>query len=378
MAEFSEAIVSAPVVVLTGAGASVPLQKATTETFMERVAGLPLGDQLLRVFQSVREACAPSEGVETVDIEVVLDRLAACTEAGDTLGEDPNFRAILFRRHPPHKDLEALLKQYRDLREALLDEVVRHYGEVDEAAAARLYRRILVDLPKTLKVPALPVFTLNYDLAVEAARDGLRVRLVDGLDRRRTVNRTWSAAQFHKFRASRATAVVLFKLHGSVSWCRDEDGTIRELVGLHRDPPPFKHVVMYPSLRSKNLQGEPWSTAYGYLRECLGRARVAVIIGTSLRDAELVDGLRSALVDNELLTLVFVDPSRDHERWSQRLDVKASRVAAIAAPFGGSFVRAVLDGVVSAMAAARTSTAGGRTWRPPPRRQRGLHRGASG
>jgi hypothetical protein len=371
MNEFSEAIVSAPVVILTGAGASVPLEKATTETFMERVPGLPLSDQLLQVFETVRKACTPSEGVQTVDIEVVLDHLTSRIESADMLRDDPNFGPLLFAANPPRDALNVVLKRYRDLREALLDEVVRHYGEVNEAAAARLYRRILVDLPKTLKVPALPVFTLNYDLAVEAARDGLRVRLVDGLDRRRTVNRTWSAEQFHKFRASRATAVVLFKLHGSVSWCRDDHGAIREVVGLHRDPPPFKHVVMYPSLRSKNLQGEPWSTGYGYLRECLGRARVAVIIGTSLRDAQLVDALRSALAENEVLTLVFVDPSRGHEGWSQRLDVKASRVAAIAAPFGGSFVRAVLGGVVSAMAAARTSTAGGRTWRPPARRQRG-------
>jgi len=350
MTELSEAIVSAPVVVLTGAGASVPLGKATTEGFVERVAGLPLDQELLGIFRQVAAACAPSEGVQTVDIEVVLDHLARCIESGDALRRDPNFRAVLFGRNPPQMDIERLLKQYRDLREALLDEVVRHYGEVDGAAAARLYKPILVDVPQGLKAAALPVFTLNYDLAVEGAVDRLPVRLVDGLDRRRAVNRTWSAAQFHKVRASRSTTVALFKLHGSVSWCRDENGVISEVVGLHRDPPPCKHVLLYPSLRGKNLQGEPWSTAYGYLRACLGRAKVALIIGTSLRDAELVDALIAALAANPALRLVFVGPSSNHEEWARRVGVKPARVTAFAYRFGDKGLGGSIVSVVGALA----------------------------
>lgn len=364
MAEFSEAIVSAPVVVLTGAGASVPLGKATTEEFMERVAGLPLGDELLRVFQTVREACAPSEGVETVDIEVVLDQLAACVEAADVLQGDPNFRRILFERDPPQSRIEALVKQYRDLREGLLDEVVRHYGEVGEAAAARLYRPILVDLPKRLEAPTLPVFTLNYDLAVEAARDRLRVRLVDGINRRAVVNRSWSARQFHTFRGYKSSTVVLFKLHGSVSWCTDGAGTIREVAGLDRDPRPLKHVLLYPSLRSKNLQGEPWSTAYAYLRECLRHTKVAVIIGTSLRDAEVLGTLRSGLADNPTLTLVFVGPSCEHEQCARRVQTNPSRISALRMPFGDRRAARLLPRLVADLVAGRAEAAG-RTFQAP-------------
>jgi len=366
MSDLSEAIVSAPVLVLTGAGASVPLGKATTEGFMERVAGLPLGDQLLGVFQSVRGACAPSEGVQTVDIEVVLDHLAACSEAGETLLGDPNFRAALFGSNPPQRQIETLLEEYRDLREALLDEVVRHYGEVAGRPAAALYRPLLATIPQGLKAWTLPVFTLNYDLAVESATEGLRLRLVDGINRRAVVNRTWSPAQFHTFRGYKSITVVLFKLHGSVSWCADERGTVGEVVGPHRDPRPLKHVLLYPSLRSKNLQGEPWSTAYGYLGACLGRAKVAVIIGTSLRDAQLVDTLKSALADNTALTLVFLDPSSDHEGWAARLGIEPSRVFAVAAPFAGRPAARFVARLACGLARGHIAY-GGRTWGRPQR-----------
>jgi len=365
MSELSEAIVSSPVVVLTGAGASVPLGKATTEGFVERVAGLSLDQELLGIFQQVRAACAPSEGVETVDIEVVLDQLAACSESGETLRRDPNFGAVLFRRNPPQGEIETLLKQYRDLREILLDEVVRHYREVDKAAAARLYQPILVGMPQKLGAPTLPVFTLNYDLAVESATDALDVRLVDGVNRRPVVDRIWSAEHFHAFPGYKSTTIVLFKLHGSVSWCKDGEGTIREMVGLDRDPRPLKHVLMYPSLRNKDLAGEPWSTAYGYLRACLSRAKVAVIIGTSLRDTQLVDTLKSAFGENPALTLVFVGPSSDHQEWSRRLDLKPSRVAAIAASFEHEFTRLQALRLVSLIAAGKDERALGRTFAPP-------------
>lgn len=358
MNEFSETIVSAPVVILAGAGASVPLAKATTEGFMDRVAGLPVRPELLRIFQRVRETCAPSEGVEAVDIEVVLDHLSACIQAGETFRGDPGFRAILFGKNPPQKDLDTLLAECAELREALLDEVVRHYGEVDEAAAGRLYRPLLAEIPRRLEVRALPLFTLNYDLAVESAAAALRVRIVDGVDRGRGVNRTWSPLQFHRVRASRSKTIALFKLHGSVSWCTDEQGTITEVVGLERDPRPLKHVLMYPSLQSKNLQGEPWSTAYGYLRACLNSAKVALIIGTSLRDAELVDALKSGVDRNPALALALLSPSADHEAFSDRLDVNPSRVAALALPFGGNLSHRYLAPAVCGLAAGRKTLLG--------------------
>lgn len=361
MSELSEHIVSAPVVILTGAGASAPLGKATTEAFMERVVGLPLSDQVLRVFETVRKACTPSKGVQMVDIEVVLDQLAACVEATDALRGDASFRPILFDRNPPQRDIETLVKQYCDLREALLDEVVRHYGQVEKARAAELYRPLLVGIPKMLKVSTVPLFTLNYDLAVESATDALDLRLIDGVNRRPVVDRMWSAEHFHAFPGYKSTTIVLFKLHGSVSWCRDGEGTIREVVGLDRDPRPLKHVLMYPSLRNKNLAGEPWSTAYGYLRACLGRAKVAVIIGTSLRDAQVVDTFKSALGENPALALVFVGPSCDHEEWSRRLDLKPSRVAAIAASFEHEFTRSAALRAVSLIAAGKGERALGRT-----------------
>ena len=123
-------------------------------------------------------------------------------------------------------------------------------------------------------------------------------------------------------------------MHVSVNWAQDYEGIIYEVRRVLRDPPPLKHVILYPSLRPKELQTEPFRTAYDYLNECLLGAEVLVVIGTSLRDTQLTVVIRSAFRANSRIGLIAIGPSVDFERVAETVGVEPRRVAALRGNFG--------------------------------------------
>jgi SIR2-like domain len=311
-------IIESNLVVLTGAGASAPLNLYTTVEFMRHVERT-LGSEakyerpLVRVLNFVN----PWKGMETIDIEVVIDHLNAVLEAADTLGRDVFFSQDIFKNSGV---IDQHLKAYEALRARILDEVVSHYSALDQPLATRLYGPFLEELVELENERTLPFFTLNYDLSLETAVEGIDgFTLHDGINRSRVVRR-WSRTVFDRFSPSQGGGdLILFKLHGSVSWC-GRSGDITEIHGVSRNPAPLGHVILYPSLRYKNLQEDPFKAAYEYLSGCLSHAKTALIIGSTLRDAELVEVIRTGVLQNANLTLVCLNQKQSAEPFLRRLE----------------------------------------------------------
>ena len=353
------AISDAKIVVLTGAGASVPLGCFTTAQFLDdfRQADyrrLSADPAVTGVLDWVLQEAANNQW----DIEDLLALLERRRGAVDLLAFDGKFE-----RDVLGADRRVSMLRYGgilgQLIDAIRDKVVDHYSSVETEEAGRLYRplfrefrlwfRLVPDLGYTL-----PVFTLNYDIAVELAanqlsgarassefpEEALPIRLVDGVVRGRdAAERRWSRRAFEEYaEQSDSLSVVLVKLHGSVRWGRRTipgrpDEIVELTPGVPRDPGVFETAVLYPTLAPKPTDVEPFRTGYRLLRACLRGTHLLIVIGTTLRDPEVLAELRDAVEENEDLHIVWLGPSVQHETLRDLIGVGAERLAAVRGTF---------------------------------------------
>ncbi|MFQ6133488.1 MAG: ThuA domain-containing protein, partial [Armatimonadota bacterium] len=154
---------------------------------------------------------------------------------------------------------------------------------------------------------ALPVFTTNYDQALEViARFRRDVNFVDGIQRNE-----WSADAFDMIEVSKPTLAV-FRLHGSARWHRREG---EEAIHLWPDLPQegWKAAVIWPE-PTKVAYGEPFDTCYEYLQRCLDEAELCVVVGYSFNDESARQVFRRALRKNDRLGVLVADPNVDGPR----------------------------------------------------------------
>jgi hypothetical protein len=332
----------APVLFLTGAGASVALGRATSAQFVKsffssaRVRELADRDKTAYAFTSFVQFKPEA------DIEKILSYLEENVSAGERFRSDSEFvkRAL----YGNASALDPFIALNRDLRDALYKEIMDHFSDVDAERAGQLYKPLLADFIDWFREvpgvgPTIPFFTLNYDTAIEGAASALGLRIVDGLmSMRAAIGLRWSRTAFESYQEQpNEVSVVLFKLHGSVRWGRSERGgkeiisELQPLVGLN--PGAYKQAVIYPTLGPKPVGDEPFHTGYRFLRTCLGNAKVLFVIGCSLRDGEIQDSICDAMDDNPDLHIVSIAPDADNAKVAELTRCDPSRVVAVQREF---------------------------------------------
>jgi hypothetical protein len=300
--ELSQDICSSKVILFLGAGASAALGLDLMDSFMDRLEySIPEHKAVLQQMYSARGGKR--------DLEILFERLEDYRTVEDYCQNDPNWKHAV----SPDKvtTLMGVVEAIRTRTESL---VVSHYAEVDPAQAVGHYSFLFTGLLDANVPRHLPVFTTNYDTAVETYIDREGSELIDGF-RAGQVHR-WSPDQeFHRYQHSvRGTArrtVLLFKLHGSSSWYRRRGtDTVIKAGGMATRmsaDPNFENALVWPR-QTKHVPQGPYEVNYRYLRECLGLAKWCMVIGFSFRDEEIRRYFTSAFAANPELRLVIVDP----------------------------------------------------------------------
>jgi hypothetical protein len=163
-------------------------------------------------------------------------------------------------------------------------------------------------------VHCVPIFTTNYDLAIETLCETLysKYELTEGLELdpfSKTAH--WNRSEFDLYSLSeRHHNLVQFKLHGSVDWMRQrKSGRIVRAPAMYdaMDSDEYQNAIIYPT-GDKAANLEPYFSAYEYFSRCCEQAEVLIVIGYSFRDYETLNRLMSAHRRNDKLKVVMLAP----------------------------------------------------------------------
>ncbi|MCX5817194.1 MAG: SIR2 family protein [Proteobacteria bacterium] len=324
-------ITQSPVILFLGAGASVPLGKPVMEKFVTRlIEDTEAGDfaNLLSILVSARGH----------DLESIMGDL-------ETFLSLDYVSSFVFQSKPT---FQADWSDAARLRSLIRHSIIREYRTIDVKRTIEVYQPLFDTIFSHVDsaVYCLPVFTTNYDLAIESfCNEQAYPRhydLIDGMEEwgRETI---WTPSEFETLRIrapmvgetesddlAKALTVlsktidqtfsvgsepqrrklVLFKLHGSVNWMRvTSTGKIMQSLPMYDvvDSDEYQNTIIYPA-GNKVATSEPYLTAYDYFSRCCEHAKLVIAIGYSFRDYDALVSLLKARRVNDELTLLLLSP----------------------------------------------------------------------
>lgn len=309
-------------VLFVGAGASAPLGLKPTQPFLELlIQELPklilkgfrieMGEQNQTSLNQVFAQAAQHFEVDLPDSEVVLDYLNYLNKACDKLDSLP----AIFMQLAKTGGNTGVHRQWGDMFSQLYAHIqkiiVEHYSTVDGKLASKIYKPLLNLLCR--QGQALPIYTTNYDWAFEYLTEANEADLYieDGFMKTPTGER-WARQAFDTFHCRpQKINLVLFKLHGSTSWYKEEapPHSIRKFPRAAPELAGSRAALIYPTqVKTQATQEEPFQTAYAYFRETMMHANLGIIIGFSFRDPAINETIRYALANNSNLKLAVIEP----------------------------------------------------------------------
>jgi hypothetical protein len=347
---YNQSIITAPVALFLGAGASKPFGKMLMGEFIDY---LEKQDQFKHA-NLLRDIIKVPDGR---DLEYLFEELEEWSRKSYHVEDDKT----LLR---PRGDLAAvgesivqrLARNATTITRALRREVFCAYRDIPVTSRKRLVKCFDVLFGVLLKgVDAarspLVVFTTNYDPAIEAfcQAKGGEFRLCDGfVSQWNAGSPNWHRESFDQFqvRATNQKDVVLFKLHGSTSWFNNGENFIKSDAAVYAgDDSSFENILIYPA-RRKIASDDPFFTAYDYFQRTLENCKLCIVIGYSFRDYDALSRLRSAASYNPNLRLLVLDPGASV--LTERLTAQGVNAGPLGQSFGDKegeqvYLRAIRD-----------------------------------
>jgi hypothetical protein len=224
-----------------------------------------------RLFEFLRLLIADTRS--TPDLEVVLQRLEEYIDIVTRLEKD----SLTGQYFSTSEGFKTFTKLIRSLDDITRDLIFEHYRIIDENKVTKGYRDLLELLSNMNTGRFLPIFTTNYDLAIEAFVDANSddFTLIDGFQPNYRGAFVWSPQRFADYVPAIVPKreIILFKLHGSIFWYQlNREASIYKMLYSSRKAPGLRNVLLYPA-QTKNNSVEPFSTCYRYLEELLGIAK---------------------------------------------------------------------------------------------------------
>ena len=327
---YSDDIIKSEVILFTGAGASCPLGFEALEGLLSLViVKIRRDDRWRRI--SVALGLFKDDSLKPLlNLEEFLERLNVLLAMRDFEEEyeTPWFSAQpgLEEENPKQQafftsqfksDIEAAL----ELRKEILTTIRDHFKSSDlMEKVVDLYRPLFELLRREIGAAAVPVFTTNYDLALETFATrvaGDDYDMINGFKRVFDTNPLWDSSVYHVFSLQTPLTLVLFKLHGSVFWQKSGQQIV-----FNREPTPeeIEYVLLYP-MQTKTIVEDPFLTCYNYFEECLRNAKLMIAIGYSFGDDYLNQVIaRCQLANPDLEIMVFNPGFKDHPKRREKFD----------------------------------------------------------
>jgi SIR2-like protein len=225
--------------------------------------------------------------------------------------ENPNIEHLLsqcdaYLIFNEDAEVEAFLHH---IKEIIIEQCSSFIDKADCDLSA--YKNLLQKLARRrVRDPRLKIFTTNYDMCFETAASQLGMMIIDGFSytrRRRFDGHFFDYDVVNRERDSHEFVdgvVKLFKLHGSVSWQRENNEIIE------RDKPePKTAALIYPA-KGKYQQAfiQPHLELLSRFIEALRQPNSCLLIsGFGFNDDHLSEPILSAIKSNPSLKLIIAD-----------------------------------------------------------------------
>ena len=336
---------SPPVVLFTGAGASVPLGMPTMKDFRRQFSE-KLTSNLKLQWDGVEEFSAKyyQEELADVDVEHVLTYIESCLFSHSKLVKlwKSTARRDEWDQLPTVRELDGFRSLLWTLRMRILDEICASYGKPDPSKTVKCYSPLLKMLAKTSGQSSINVFTTNYDLTFEvlAEADPNQFEVFDGFYSDPSGEETWKGVYIGSKQAEHS--ITLWKLHGSTSW-----KGIPARGQLRKSPPSTylqgdeETIIIYPTkskAETQRLFARPFNQAYGSLGSLFaqpGAVGVLLVIGYGFGDEEIRRDIEEGLILEDTAKLIVVDPEATICRLSEDFPrVNTDRITVIDSFFG--------------------------------------------
>lgn len=330
-ARCKEARLTMTIALFLGAGASAPYGMPTTIDLRDRIkytnSGFPRKDLL--------------DYGQFPDIEHVLSMLDdliafADSRAGKLYAESGGWfppdgsdgaarRAFSTRRNSMNRAyktsadaFKAHVEQSRRSREIIEHLIAENY-KWNPSNNNRLVQmlRPLFDLVQS-KEGHVTIFTTNYDTAIEAYCGSAtrKSECVDGFKLHRAKRMHVWDGKFIPRNKKPYKKVILYKLHGSMSWIADETGgrgCIAQLPYTSASGDPSRNMYIRPSLDTKDeaTQKEPYATILREFAGALHSFDMCIVIGYSFRDSHISEELVRFARSGRILFLISPNAATD-------------------------------------------------------------------
>jgi hypothetical protein len=189
--------------------------------------------------------------------------------------------------------------------------------------------------------PTWTMFTTNYDTCLEYYwREIVRVPLNTGFEFDRARN-TMVLTPHTLYDGYRPNEMRLLKLHGSVSWLIEKDGTVIEETALGPSLLGRKFIgelMIYP-IEQKELYVDPYISMFVQLNRELKNKSIWVIIGYSFNDPVI----REVFIRNsdETKRIVLLHPDAQNVKEQRLMNIKCGEMFSLNQKFGQGDFRLV-------------------------------------
>jgi len=293
----------ASTVLFLGAGASAPLGFPVTKQVMAEIGLEPSNPTKQKEVTEHTELLTKIYGQlppDKRDLEGILDFLRTANDESSYYHLDilrntiqaqspadfkPTIEDIVTKHKEELKELEDNIKEY--MFNLYVFQPEKH-GDKLEKMYRPLIELLLVDRVFEIESEELPIFTTNYDLAIENLVDRRfmsNFEFVDGFEAVGRLGEYFSPSEYEKPRSK--TAIKLFKLHGSLNWWnRKTDNRIvpwADITHVHNPNYDDIPVVIYPAGYGPYPRDE-FHVLHDYLERYLVKAKHCIVIGYTFRD----------------------------------------------------------------------------------------------
>jgi hypothetical protein len=225
--------------------------------------------------------------------------------------------------------------------EAIQKSVLKHIGT--DWKPSEVHSRFIERLRLQSSRRVCDLFTLNYDTVIEATLEADKATYIDGFTGAETAH-----FDDNLFDDCKNISFKLYKLHGSLNWTRDDDGTVRRRPGASLGS--AKRLVIYPAEQKYFL------TQFGVYELLMNRFRARlretrpnnklVVLGYSFCDDHIneaiIDSLRSK--GSNLTVYAFIGPEKDVGAQADRIQKMANIcIDRFNAVIGDKFIGAALS-----------------------------------